>query len=472
MRKVSMVRLGIATAVATLGVAGVIASGCSGDDNNGPPAPGPDGGSDTGSSSDTSTPTTDTGTGTKDTGTTDTGPGGPGAQLILIHAAPGVPPIRLCFANIVAGKPTVVLTPAPDAPTPPQAGLMGIPAFPPGAIGAFSPVGSGVSVATYQIRPFLINAMAIANDVNFDGGNGVNTTDGGPEETCADLIGADGTGGRLKLGQDYWQLPDIMKGMLQDGKTYMLPIVGCVGGDPGGVAKCGSTFTDGGNVNYGLAALDTTTPAPDGGIGVQFANFSSAVVGESLVVGQLPDGGPLLHGPASLGVVPSMVALQADGGITTAIVGDGGPVGYDPNVITPLTQLPIDPAAIAAATDGGLPLFTAIFTPGGAGGIPDPTQYPGHPTFDEAGAPTGFELGDLFALPLNVVAALSQWSASATGTPPTFSAGQNYTFVLVGNPTANPLTITLDSGAQIPNPGYVVGYGPHFVAFPNKFMTP
>ncbi|HEY2516857.1 MAG TPA: hypothetical protein VGI39_38565, partial [Polyangiaceae bacterium] len=134
----------------------------------------------------------------------------------------------------------------------------------------------------------------------------------------------------------------------------------------------------------------------------------------------------------------------------------------------------IDPAAIAQASAGQLPIFAAITEPlsddAGSQGVP----YPGTTVVIDDAGDTTFVPGDLLGLPFGVVQQLSRWDLSTAdaSTPVNFAAGQNYTFALLGDPQAPPLlVIDPDSGAPVQNQNYD-GRGLHFVAFPNKFAMP
>ena len=484
MRKVTIVRLGIVAAIAAIGVVGAVASGCSGDDNN--PVTGNDGGTgNDGSTGTTGTTGMDGSTGTTghdgggNDGSVDAAPPNP-AELVLVHAAPYVPPARFCFATVNASDAgTIVpIAPAPDTPNPVTPG--NIPAIVNGTIGAFSP-SSGAELKTLTIRPYLItNIAAIAGDVNADGGVGVGP-DGGAEETCSQLVGAKGRLSATGVDggpPDYWQLNDIPSGTLQDNGAYLLSLVGCLPGlDPtAGAAKCGSDYNPAtGNVKVTYTALDTTTAAPDGGIGIQFTNLSSALQGEPFVVPN-PDGGaPLpIHGPASAGVIPGIVLPPTtDGGSPTFSPFGATPVSFDGTKVSALVAVSIDPAALSTATLGQLPIIAAVTEPptddAGSQGVP----YPGRTVVIDDAGDTTFVPGDLIGLPFSTVQSLSRWDLSTAdaSTPKNFAAGQNYTFALVGDPQAPPLAIIGDAGTPVQNPAYD-GRGLHFVAFPNKFAMP
>ena len=291
--------------------------------------------------------------------------------------------------------------------------------------------------------------------MTLDGGFTGVGPDGGPEETCDRLIGSHGAGatdlpvpGRLRPGADYFQVAAIPAGTLGDGSTYLLSLTGCLpGAEPGaGAVACGAGYDGGSSAQIGIAQLDTTTPAPAAGIGAQFAHRSSA-----LQVASAFDGSVEVHGPASRGVIPVLLVPSSDAGPGSVVTleGTGAPVLFSATALAPATSgsYAVDPlqpgvsfGAILLPADGGAPVFK---------------PYPD---------------GDLLAMPLTVIEALSRWDRTSTGAPAAFTAGQSYTFVLVGDPAQPSLAIANpDGGAgEVLDPSYD-GRGLHFVAFPNWF---
>ena len=501
MRKATIVRLGVAAALATMGVAGAVGSGCTSSSN----APGVDGGGDgaTAGNPDGSGPTGDGSTGPgpeagppKDAGKDVAAPPVP-ANLVLAHVAPGVPPIRVCFATGTGTSLGVTpISPLPEGPgaAPGVPATTSFPAVPagtpgiyPGTIGAFPQI---TDLQPITITPFAILATSIANDINFDGGAGVNLADGGVEEDCVHLIGTHGLGtsevapakaGRLTLGTDFFPLPAVPAGTLLDNKTYLLTINGCLPGGSASDQAAAAGYTCGpgdGGVSIGIAELDTATAVADGGIGIQFAHRSVSLENTPFQ----PPGAPVvLHDPASAGVWPTLIQP----GIVGVVENDAGPDGGDAGVSPVYGPLPVvlgDAAAgpVRYSGHGITPQQTVPFTTVDPttsafgvfiqpldGGMANYSNWPG--SYDpNTGAPIP---GDLLALPLSTIQVLSSWSASTAKSPTGFQSGYTYTFVLVGDPVAPPIALpNPDGGGPVPNPKYD-GRSMHIVAFPNVFTS-
>jgi hypothetical protein len=497
MRRVTMVRLGVAAALATMGIAGAIGSGCSNSTavatpDGGQTAGNNDGGQ-TGSGPDGSTGSTDGATGASETGAKDSGTFDSAlptpANVIVANTAPGVPPFRLCLATGSGATLAVTqVSPLPDGPGAPlnfpQTGTYptvppGTPGIYPGTIGAFPTV---TDLSQITLTPFLVLASSVANDINLDGGAGSNG-DGGAEEDCVSLIGTHGLGtaetaagatkGRLVAGTDFFPLPPIPTGTLQDAKTFLLTVNGCLpGGTPGAQLNpavppqytCGADYDGGNSVNVGYVQLDTSTAVADGGIGLQFAHRSTAIENTTIAV----TGVGVIHPAATDGVLP--VLLQPG---TETVPNDGGldeagnpidagtttvpitvpsflsvtPVKYSDNGVTTLTSVPF------TTTDPTTSFFGAAVVP----------LDGGQPSFGAWPSP-----GDLIALPLASIDQLSAWNASTSSAPTGFQVGQSYTLILVGDPVAQQLPNP--DGGPPPNPLYD-GRGIHIVAFPNVYAA-
>jgi hypothetical protein len=506
-----MVRLGIAAAITTLAGVGAFASGCSSDDNGSGGGTTADGGQE-----DTGTvPVTDGGGSDAPVTTGDSASDAPvttvlpDAKLILLHAAPGVGPIRLCIAQSegTAAPSVAPIAAIPDNPadvppwTPPPAygpaydggvGAVapGTPGLYPGTIAAVPDI---TTLANLNITPFVIDANLIADQTSVKG------PDGGKEATCDILIGKHGLGtgdtppGILSTSQ-FIQLPTVPANTLLDGTTWLLSATGCLPGfQPSASAQalgitaadtCGAGYDGGSNVALGLAKLDTTTQV-DGGWGIQFAQRSTAIQGTPFPL--VEDNSVIIeHAPASDGLLPGVVVTQTttlDAGADDA--GDGGdasvptttttqsfvpiattPVAESPTALTPVATVTANPATSA---------FGFLTAPGSLdGGAFAPTAYP----YSSQGETV--VLGDTFAIPLTSIEALSSWTASTEQpTPATFVAGQTYTLITVGN---NDLTVPQlltaagtsnlggDAGA-CGSAGCYDGRGLHIVAFPNSFTA-
>jgi hypothetical protein len=417
------------------------------------------------------------------------------ANLVLVHAAPGVPPFRICFAS-GSSTSTATVTAISALPDTYPSGVpygfygqygegagpypsveAGTPGIYPGTIGAFPAL--GLSYQNLTITLFAVLSSSIANDINTDSGAGVNAADGGVEEDCVHLIGTHGLGpnetasgsvkGRLVPGRDFWPLPPIASGTLRDNHTYLLALNGCLPGGAYDPTAQAAGYTCGGpdaGPWMTIDPLDTTTTVPAGAIGVQFAHRASAVeetpvICPASVCGTIE----LLHAPAGAGVSPVLIAALSapdDGGEDAAPdagLEGGSEGGADASpgdwalsaapilngaVVTPLSIAPVQLAA---------PLAFGVFVQPTDGGTPNAAPWPGAP-----GSP-----GDLFAMPLGAISSLSAWSATTVASPGVFQTGAAYTFVLVGDPSA----------AQLPDDGGLGAYdgrGVHFLAFPNRFL--
>jgi hypothetical protein len=384
------------------------------------------------------------------------------ATLVIAHTAPGVPPFRVCFSEGATGTtPNVPAIPAiPDNPstarpyptTGPFPGVTsGTPGFYPGTVGAFPEL--GLAFQKLEITFFMVLSSSITNDVNYDGGAGINATDGGQEEDCVHLVGTHGLGkgdtgsgataGRLTLGTDFFALPTIPAGTLDGAQTYLVSVIGCLPEGAPDPDTCGPDYDGGNTAALSIAALDTTTNPGTSAIGVQFAHRSFALENTPVVL-SASDGGTaeIIHTPATDGVLPALIT-----GLMPVPVGSS-PVSY-------ADAGPVTPTQLFATSANGAPTAFAVSVEPLDGGSPNASPWPGAP-----GAP-----GDVIALPLTEILALSAWSATTMSPPNGFVNGQTYTFILTGDPSAQPLLLA-DGGT---NPLYD-GRGVHLLAFPNSFM--
>jgi hypothetical protein len=496
--------MGIATALATMGVVGAMGSGCTTSSTTTGGDSGTVGSNDSGATGAADGPTS----GGNDGQVVQDSGGGqdtyvpPPANLVIAHTAPGVPPFRVCFATGTGAALSVTAISAlPDAPggspayptTGPYPGVAaGSPGIYPGTIGAFPTI---TDLSTLVITPFAILASSIANDINFDGGAGVNATDGGVEEDCVHLIGTHGLGtadtggtstpGRLTAGTDYFPLAAIPASMLLDNQTFLLTVNGCLPGgapDPAAAAagySCGAGYDGGSTVNIGITQLDTTTKvdADGGNVGVQFAHRATAIENTPILYCADPptcDTILPVHDPASAGVWPAFLQLETydagyleDGGGPVNATGyvplnvdpSAGALKYSDNTVTPATTATGGAAVVSGVNVAGVtnyPTMFGVFVQPLDGSAPNADPWPGVP-----GAP-----GDVIAVPLGDIFQFSRWDQSTASTPGgnQISAGQTYTFILVGDPTAQQVTLS-DGGL---NPAYD-GRGVHILAFPNVF---
>jgi hypothetical protein len=445
MRNVTWIRFGIAATIATVGAAGTLAVGCSDDDNVGT-TPGVDAGPDT------NIPKVDAGPDTapsKDSSVPPVKDAGSNAKLILVHASPDVPAIRVCFGTgkLADGSDSVV-QPLPALPDTAGPGLP-YPGVFPGTGGAFPDI---TDLSATAILPFVVLADAIKTEF---------ASDGGTEATCDQLVGTTKkacAGTKCLTADKYVQLPAIPAQTFLKDKTFLLAATGCLPNakDPNGTpARCGATYGDGGTGNVGveISELDTTFTPPDGGFGAQFVHRASAIEGFAY-----PVGGTVTVPFAANGLVPGTIGLvpaaPVDAGIldagADADAGDAGPppVTFVQHVFTtgPSTKFgnnPPTPAVVAVIQDPAESAF-GVFVKAD-GGTPNP-------------APLSQGGDQLAALPLKVIQQLT------TGTAGPFKVNETYTFVLLGDPAAAQLP-NPDGGPGV-NPAYD-GHGIHIIAFPN-----
>jgi len=419
MKSRTWLRYALGAAMAScLGAGGLIA-GCGGDDTTNNPTT--DGGSD-GDNTDGNT-TADTGPG--DTGTTDgtTEAGPPNAKLIVVHASPNVPAVRVCF-GVGPGNGTVTNAFAALPDTAPAS--LPYPGIFPGTGGVFPDV--GLDLSPLALTPYAILASVIAGDTKAG-------SDGGKERTCDKLIGTDGKGkagaggGALTLGTDYVQLPNLPAGTFAKGKTLLIAITGCLPGaaNGGSTDKCGSDWTvANGNVGVKILSLDKAAAPGATGMGIQVAHLSSPLENTAVF-------------SAGAGIYPYItLPAPADGGTDSGDGGDGGDAAP-----------PAPPKVWLGGPDkyGSLsPAAAQIVT-----GV-DPTTAKFGFSVTDKGAPAG-------ALPLTQIQLLTIGSPTPADY---FKNGGVYTFVVVGDP-AEPST----TDAGTPNLKTL-----HFLGFPNDPAVP
>lgn len=445
MRKLTWIRTGIASVVLAGAGGGAFAVGCGGDDTNNAPK-------------DSGVPDTST---LKDTGTTvDTGtdagadvvvpPAAPHAKLILVNASPDIGPVRLCFGlGKAADGSDTQITPTVALPHDLQQSPTGAflpPGIYPGTGGAMADL---ADLSTQAVTGFVIPASLIKNE----------NADAAAEANCTALIGATGQGtdggaltggGNSLLPGQFTKLTTIPVGALAHGTTELVALVGCLAqGDAGNEdltaspAKCGSDYTGVNNINAKVFTLDRAYP--DGGttMGVQVIDLASAWAGGLGLVGNGGD--------------PTALA--------TALV-----TAADAAVIAPINSLPITyPTQAPAASvqvnlpDPLSPLFAVQALCLEDGGCPG-----------DDGGPTGSPLlfipgASPFALPLALIGVLSNGTGQNAFDGGTyFGGGQNYAFILLGDPLY-PEQLGLPDGAA--NPAYD-GFGLHIIAFPTNPVLP
>jgi hypothetical protein len=306
-------------------------------------------------------------------------------NLVALHAAPGLPPFRLCFATALPERVIAMLSmpPVPDttsaSPAFPSIGTYpavpsGTPGLFPGAVAAL-PLASDFSQSS--VRPFVVLASSLTSETA-DGG-----PDGGTEDTCEVLLGRHGLGpidvptpGRLTPGVDFWQLPTFSAGAFASGGTYLLSITGCLrggdgvavgspadGGDGGDAGDAG----DAGNHEGGDGDGDLADAPDDDSDTAQDASADATLPG-STDAGAITDAG---GSPEDAAAPPSSSACGAgyDGGVNvtmgiasldTRSLGDAGTLGVQfahRAGALELPELPGDASVHAPATNGVSPAF-------------------------------------------------------------------------------------------------------------------
>ncbi len=265
--------------------------------------------------------------------------------------------------------------------------------------GTGGPLPDLLDLNDYSIRPYAIPAAAIKNDAK--------GTDGGTPRTCQDLVQADS-------GVTALQFPDIPAGTFAHGKSILLVATGCLAAGGHSTLDCGSDYdVTNGNVHARIYYLDRNTSAAT--LGAQFAHESSQ-----------------LEGILPSGVIPVAVSPAPD-------AGDSGATVVTPFAgITHFGQLV--PDAGATQLSGINPATTGVNI---AAPLPD--------------GGVGPLLGQTVPLPL--VEALT---IGPGGPADYFKNGQNYTFMMVGDPLQS-----VDAGG-----GAFNGYGIHPLGFKNDPTLP
>jgi hypothetical protein len=367
-----------------------------------------DGGSDAGAGND----------GGLDAGTdggTDGGSVSTNAVFLAIHASPDLAGLRFCFGAGAAadGSDTTIRTIA-AIPHSTEAGHP-YPGIFPGQGEPLPDIGDSSHVV---VTVFLMKAATIQSETSLNPS----------EKTCDVLIGAHGQGGTLTKSQDYWQLTSFPKGSFPTSSTEILAITGCLPNPPdntASVARCGGDWlAASGNLAALTLPLDRSIP-DSSKMGVQVAHLSAAWDG---VFEQL----------AGTQVTQHALFIASDG---TSVV--GAPLtnnGINFGQVLPASALAEDRSTTAQ-------IFSFVVRT---------DQVP-------PSAPLG---------------SYSQYLASTGPTSPGsavlpdggfyFGVGQNYAFVLLGDPSADQQLVLVDGGV---NPSYD-GHGIHVLAFPTVTSPP
>jgi hypothetical protein len=450
MRKLVLIRWGVASVLVGGGVVGMLAAGCGSSSGGSSPNEndaGPD--SSTGQPGDDSSPGDDTGT-TPPSGDGGSVPEGGSAdadaavvvppehgKLILVHASTYAPPMRFCFGFVHGDAGSVTLAQVAAAPNT----ALGLP---PGLGGPAADTAADLADQTIEVYGIVASALTSQ------------TADAGSAELlCNQLIGAsalpaDGGGLGLVQGLNYWDLGQLPSGTIADGTTTLLAVVGCA---PGNTTTQDVECPTGYNASTGdlglwFKTLDrTTTASPDASaIGAQFADLSLPF--QILASGVT---GGLTSSTAGFYVtrLETVDAGTPDGGSDGGDAGDAAPVQIE----VPGPTLPL--VATGATYETFAPP-TAIQVPGiafdGTSGF-----------FVDAVTPDGGAAGAFaVSLPLPTIRGLSFPSSDAG----TFQNGSNYVFVLLGDPQ-QPSFIGADGGASTAGVGTFNPLSLHILGFPN-----
>ncbi|MBX3230164.1 MAG: hypothetical protein KIT84_24975 [Labilithrix sp.] len=352
-----------------------------GDDDSPPP-----GSSTSSTSSSTSSSSTSTSSSSSSTGGTDQDaePDPIPAKLQLVNAITDLGPgaanasgaLRICY-QITSGATKIF---APGLPPLPNR-VRGAQPFPGLFLGTGGPVDTtGADLSTLEVTPYIISAgkleaIGLGKDVKAN-----------QDKTCADIFNDD-AGGTLEPNVDYWVLPPVPAGQLEQKKSYLLILTGCPGDSTLG-DKCGAGFTAGtpglGNLKITKLELDNTTAVAANSIGVQFAHAS-------------PNGSAVIQNIVGEGVRPAIVSEDADAASAKPLGADAN-TNLDFQAITALKQV----EGVAFATD-------------------KLTANPKAP---------------------NLAVGFGQIESLTTGAvPPTgnlYANGKAYTFIALGDPTASP----------------------------------
>jgi hypothetical protein len=462
MRKLVLIRYGIASVLVGGGVGGMFAAGCGGDDNGGGPSNMDSGADATNTQPGEDAPTGEDGSmpppGEAGTGTVpdggaeaEAGPAPVHGKLLLVNASAYAPSLRFCygFVHTAADGGPGPITIAKSAPAPND--VLGVP---PGT-GGSAPDTTANDLAAQTINLYAINAAKLATTATLPDA-------GAAELTCDALIGADAlaadAGGLgLTQGIDYWSLGVLPAGTIANGSTTLAAVIGCAPGnaDPTSIAvNCPSGYSaTTGSLALWYKTLDTTTAIDGGSIGAQFAflsypfkyeaaatlNSQAAIAGfyeTSLVEVPVPDAGA--DGgdggsDAATDAAPQFIPVES-------LVPVAAPVLYStfPNFLPPTL---VSAAGVKYDGTSGF-VVTALGADGGT---------------------TSFSV----PIPLPTIHDLSWGPGSDAGV---FQNGDGYVFILVGDPNpAVPTFVGLDGGPSAADAGGTFNYfSAHILGFPTN----
>jgi hypothetical protein len=408
MRKISLIRSGVALSIAGVVAAGGAIAACGNGDDFAPPAVVADSGADV-------TQSHDTGTGADGTAPADgaaeaeAGPTVAHAKVLFVHASPDAPALRLCF-GVSRGDAATATAVQATFPAPNTAG-----GLPPGLGGPASDPGqslAGVNVTFYGI-PAALAAL-----------DGDTADAGASEKTCKDLLGSILTGTAADTAPDgglspsqYFTLGTVPAGTLVDGTSWLFAITGCLPNSPVETAlpgACGHAYTAAtGSLGIQRWQLDNTTAVAANSIGAQFVHASQpyeAAIGTAIAAGFY-----------------TLPVATDDGG---ADAGDAAPP-------TPTTMIVADGVTAGSLAPATLRSVQGVAYDGTSGFFVIPVN--------DAGMP---EAADSPKFPLPFIEQISWPSGVPTGAA--FQNGEGYVFVLLGNPgfpTIVPPAVDAGAGA-------------------------
>ena len=360
MRKVTMVRLGIAAAITCLGGLGALASGCTSDDNTGQPL------GRRHKRRHRHEPERRTAAARRrrwHDGRRALTRARPSRTRSFDPSSTPPPAFARTASRIATATGTAAPSVAPIAAIPDSHGSAppwnAPPAYGPGyngGVGAVAPGTPGLypgtiaavpditTLAQFAITPYVIDANLIAN----------NTADGGPDRRRGAHLRVSSSGrtaaAALPRRARSSSSPTVPSGTFKDGTTWLLSATGCLPGFEPSTLGQGASITAGGHLRRQLrwcgaqrcaqrraAPLDTTTVAADGGWGVQFAQRSSAIEGTPFPIPE----GETTHPAASARLLPGFiesVTVTLDAGSDDA--GDAGPTTITTQTFAPLGATP------------------------------------------------------------------------------------------------------------------------------------
>ncbi len=299
------------------------------------------------------------------------------AKVILVHASPDVPAVRVCFAIGTKNDGSdAVLAPFPPLPDK-AVGAQPYPGVFPGTGGTLPDLGQDLSGKV--VVPYAVLASKVSTDVATDGGIA--------PVACDSLIAGDGG---LTPGVDYIPLPPIPAGTLKPDTTLLLAATGCFPtavDSKASAALCGADYdTQKGNVAIKGFVLDRAV-ADAQKTGTQAAHLSSQVQG-------------LLQGGNATGITVGVIV--ADAGGYQPVTSNADPVAYGQIKPAPASALSLPPASSAELSLGVL---------------------------DPDGGPA------LSVVDVPFASIYTATTGQTQGADQYFVAGANFTFVILGDPT-------------------------------------